>query len=240
MTIRRIIDVSKSYVERHFLMKDYYLQPYIVDLFDKKIDRITTNTEDKSIKSILFCDFDEYSKNAYKTAKYFKDNQNALITDHKIPVSNFTYFYGLNKDNHFFINKIENIEDDLFVMPVRNLKKDITSPFTNLILEKDFKLYVTNQDGKKLVLPYKQDGRNIGKTILISNDGHTLFIYGLTNIKTEEIKMVAEWCKEHPCYPILIDNGRYLFYYINNPTKEEFLRGGFADIDHMPVFGEVS
>lgn len=235
MTIKRIIEVTKNYSIRHFFKNKNYTKPFIYDLSDKSLCQITSNTNDEDINGILFCDFNETKNIAYLDVKSLINNPELLITDHNIPVKNFKYWYGLY-NNKLFINTLSKLPDDMIVMPVRNLKANINKPFDKIITKNGL-LYLSN-DENNVILPYEQKGNNIGKCVLISEEGHSLFIYGVNYNTKKEIDDINLFLSKYPSYPVLVDNGRYLFYFIGkNTTKESFLCGGFADIDDMFVIG---
>ena len=238
MTIKRILEVTKSYSIRHFFKDGNFIKPFILEMSDMHMCRITSNIQDEQIYSILFCDFDERKNIAYETVRWFKDNKDSKITDHNIPVTNFKFWYGVY-NGKFKCDILDNLPDDMIVMPVRNLKSDITEPFNSLII-RDGVLYLKNNNEYLTKLPYTQDGDNIGKCILISENGKSLFIYGVRNVNNEEIEKINVFLRENPSYPIMVDNGRYLFYFIGNDIKKHaFVCGGFSDIDDMFVFGSL-
>jgi hypothetical protein len=89
-------------------------------------------------------------------------------------------------------------------------------------------------------MPYEQQGNNIGKCIFADNEGNSLFVYGVRLNDKEYIKQINNFLKQHPSYPIMVDNGRYLFYFIgDNIQKHAFVCGGFSEIDDMFVFGSL-
>lgn len=74
--------------------------------------------------------------------------------------------------------------------------------------------------------------------MLISENNKSLFVYDVRNNDKEEIDKINRFLKENHSYPIMVDNGRYLFYFIgDNIKKYTFVCGGFSDIDDMFVFG---
>ena len=240
MTIKRILEVTKSYGMRHFFKNGNFIKPFILEMSDMYMCRITSNIPDEQIYSILFCDFDERKNIAYETVKWFKDNKVSNITDHNIPVTNFKFWYGIY-NGKFKCDTLDNLPDDMIVMPVRNLKSDITEPFNSLII-RDGVLFFKNDNEYLTKLPYTQDGDNIGKCILISENGKSLFVYGVRSVNKDEIEEINKYLKENPSYPIMVDNGRYLFYFIGddiNFKKHAFVCGGFSDIDDMFVFGSL-
>lgn len=238
MTIKRILEVTKSYSIRHFFKDGNFIKPYLLEMSDMYMRRITSNIPDNQIHSILFCDFDERKNIAYETVKWFKDNKDSKITDHNIPVTNFKFWYGVY-NGKFKCDTLDNLPDDMIVMPVRNLKSDITEPFNSLII-RDGVLFLKNNNEYLTKLPYTQDGDNIGKCILISENGKSLFVYGVRSVNKDEIEEINKFLSENPSYPIMVDNGRYLFYFIgDNIKKHAFVCGGFSDIDDMFVFGSL-
>jgi hypothetical protein len=238
MTIKRILEVTKSYSIRHFFKDSNFIKPYLLEMSDMYMRRITSNIPDNQIHSILFCDFDERKNIAYETVKWFKDNKDSKITDHNIPVTNFKFWYGVY-NGKFKCDTLDNLPDDMIVMPVRNLKSDITEPFNSLII-RDGVLFLKNDNEYLTKLPYTQDGDNIGKCILISENGKSLFVYGVRSVNKDEIEEINKFLSENPSYPIMVDNGRYLFYFIgDNIKKHAFVCGGFSDIDDMFVFGSL-
>lgn len=235
MTIKRILEVTKSYAIRHFFKDKNFIKPFIKDLSNDNICRITCDTNDNDIESILFCDFHEKNNIAYNTVKFFKENKDTLITDKNIPVKNFKWWYGLY-NGKLIVNTLNNLPDDMTVIPVRNLQHNVNKPCDTLIIHNN--LVYFNNGEVNLLLPYKQSGGNIGKSVLISPDGHSMLVYGVNYTTENELNKIKEFIKEHPCFPILIDNGRYLFYYVGEgATKEAFCCGGFAEIDEMFTFG---
>lgn len=237
MTIKRIFEVTKNYMTRHFFKNTNYIKPFLLDMSSMKLSKIDSSIDDENIESILFCDFHETKSIAYGEAKQFKDNQELLITDHNIPAKNFKFWYSI-KNNKLVVNELCNFEDEDVVIPVRNLKSIIDKPFYELkVIKGVLKLF----NGEQYIdLPYEQTHNNIGKCALISKEGHSMFVYGINYNHKEEINKINEFLKDHPSYPILVDNGRYMFYFIGeDTTKEAFLCGGFANIDDMFVVGSI-
>lgn len=238
MTIKRILEVTKSYSIRHFFKDNNFIKPFILDMSDMCMCRITSDIPDNQIHSILFCDFDERKNIAYETVKWFKDNKDSKITDHNIPVTNFKFWYGIH-EGKLKCDVLENLPEEMIVMPVRNLKSEINKPFNSIVI-RDGILYLKNEDEYLTKLPYTQDNNNIGKCVLISENNKSLFVYGVRNNDKKEIDKINHFLKENPSYPIMVDNGRYLFYFIGNDIKKHaFVCGGFSDIDDMFVFGSL-
>jgi hypothetical protein len=115
MTIKRILEVTKSYAIRHFFKDKNFIKPFIKDLSNDTICRITCDTNDNDIESILFCDFHEKNNMAYNTVKFFKENKDTLITDKNIPVKNFKWWYGLY-NGKLIVNTLNNLPDDMTVI----------------------------------------------------------------------------------------------------------------------------
>ena len=238
MTIKRILEVTKSYIIRDFFKDNNFIKPFILDMSDMYMCRITSSVPDNQIYSILFCDFDERKNIAYETVKWFKDNKDSKITDHNIPVTNFKFWYGVY-NGKFKCDTLDNLPEEMIVMPVRNLKSEINKPFNSIVI-RDGVLYLKNEDEYLTKLPYTQDSNNIGKCVLISENNKSLFIYGIRNNDKKEIDKIKQFLKENPSYPIMVDNGRYLFYFIgDNVQKHAFVCGGFSDIDDLFVFGSL-
>lgn len=133
MTIKRILEVAKSYYIRDFFKDNNFIKPFILDMSDMYMRRITSNIPDNQIYSILFCDFDERKNIAYETVKWFKDNKDSKITDHNIPITNFKFWYGIY-NGKFKCNTLENLPEEMIVMPVRNLKSEINKPFNSIVI----------------------------------------------------------------------------------------------------------
>lgn len=239
MTIKRILEVTKSYSIRHFFKDSNFVKPFLLEMTNMHMCRITSKVPDEQIHSILFCDFDERKNIAYETVRWFKENKDSKITDRNIPVTNFKFWYGIC-EGKFKCDILDNLPDDMIVMPVRNLKSDITEPFDSLVII-DGVLHLKNtNNGTITKLPYTQDGDNMGKCILISTNNKSLFVYGVRNVNKEEIEKINVFLRENPSYPIMVDNGRYLFYFIgDNIKKHAFVCGGFSEIDDMFVFGSL-
>lgn len=238
MTIKRILEVTRSYGIRHFFKDKNFTKAFICDMSKLNMCHITSEINDEDIYSILFCDFDERNSIAYETVKWFKEHQDSNITDHKIPVKNFKYWYGIH-EGKILCSTLDKLHENMIVMPVRNLKKEINSPFTEVYIKQGL-LYVKNEDGISVEMPYEQQGNNIGKCIFADNEGNSLFVYGVRLNDKEYIKQINNFLKQHPSYPIMVDNGRYLFYFIgDNVQKHAFVCGGFSEIDDMFVFGSL-
>ena len=127
----------------------------------------------------------------------------------------------------------------MVVIPVRNIKSNIQKPFNNIITKNGI-LYCINEDGDMIEVPYVQTSNNIGKCIFISKDGHSLFVYGVRSINKNEMECISNFLQTHPSYPILVDNGRYLFYFFGDAaSKEAFCCGGFAEIEEMYTIGSI-
>lgn len=238
MTIKRILEVTKSYSIRHFFKDKNFIKPFLFEMSDLNMCRITSSIPDSKIYSILFCDFDERRNIAYETVKWFKEHQTSKITDHNIPVTNFKFWYGIH-EGKLKCDILDNLPDEMTVMPVRNLKSEITEPFTSVVI-RDGVLHLKNNNEYITRLPYTQEDNNIGKCVLISENGKSLFVYGVRNNNKEEIDKINEFLSENPSYPIMVDNGRYLFYFIGDDIKKHaFVCGGFSEIDDMYVFGSL-
>lgn len=239
MTIKRILEVTKNYAIRHFFKDKNFIKPFLFDLSDVDMSRITTDTPNDKITSILFCDFHEKNEMAFNTVKFFKENPDQLITDNLVPVKNFTYWYGISPSKRLTIGKLEDLADEMEVMPVRNIRSIIKKPFNSVFVTNNI-IYFKNPDNFCVQIPYALHDNNVGKCVLVSPDSHSLFIYGVRSLHTEEIKQINEYLQKHPSFPVLVDNGRYLFYFFGEEaTKEAFCCGGFAEIDAMYTFGSV-
>ncbi len=236
MTLDYIWTVIQRFNERYIFRNSNFMKPFVLDLSGKKLCQISNTVDDKDIAGILFCDFKESDSSiARGPASFFKNNKNELITDNKIPVLNFTWWYGIN-EGKLFIDKLENIDDDLLIMPVRNLKRIVQKPFDKILIKRNI-VFLTNGE-VNVQLPYEQLNNNIGKCILISPDGHSLFIYGVKENSINELEIIKNFLNEHPAYPVMVDNGRYLFYFVGeNITKDDFVCGGLHKIDELYIIG---
>lgn len=238
MTIKRIIEVTRNYTIRHFFKDKNFTKPFLYDMSTLKMCRITSDIPDENITSILFCDFDEQNSIGYETVKWFKEHINELITDKKIPVKNFKFWYGI-EGGKFICGELNTLNENTIVMPVRNLKHVVNSPFNKLFVKNGL-LYLSNEEGIITELPYEQNGNNLGKCILIGKNGKSLFVYGVRCTNKAEIEKINKYLKENPSYPIMVDNGRYLFYFIgDNIKKHAFVCGGFSEIDDLYIYGSV-
>ena len=64
------------------------------------------------------------------------------------------------------------------------------------------------------------------------------FIIKLEGFETLEI--INKYLKENPSYPIMVDNGRYLFYFIGDDIKKHaFVCGGFSEVDDLYIYGSI-
>jgi hypothetical protein len=238
MTIKRIIEVTRNYSIRHFFKDKNFTKPFIYDMSTLKMCRITSDIPDENISSILFCDFDEQNSVGYETVRWFKEHINELITDKKIPVKNFKFWYGI-EEGKFICGELNALNENMIVMPVRNLKHIVNKPFNKLFVKNGL-LYLSNEEGIITELPYEQNGNNLGKCILIGKNGKSLFVYGVRCTNKEEIEKINKYLKENPSYPIMVDNGRYLFYFIGDDIKKHaFVCGGFSEIDDLYIYGST-
>lgn len=238
MTIKRIIEVTKNYSIRHFFKDKNFTKPFIYDMSTLKMCRITSNIPDENITSILFCDFDEQNSVGYETVQWFKEHINELITDKNIPVKNFKFWYGI-EEGKFICGELNTLNENTIVMPVRNLKHIVNKPFNQLFVKNGL-LYLSNEEGVITKMPYEQSGNNIGKCILIGENGRSLFVYGVRCANTKEIEEINKYLKENPSYPIMVDNGRYLFYFIGDDIKKHaFVCGGFSEVDDLYIYGSI-
>lgn len=93
-------------------------KPVMVDLSKQEMSRIGPGTE--NVKGIYFSDFVEgKNSNQIRYAVDFRSTSDTLVTDHNIPLSKISRFYGV-EDGKVKIGGLDNFRDSSVVVPVRN------------------------------------------------------------------------------------------------------------------------
>lgn len=94
------------------------VNPVYVDLSSEEMSRIGPETTD--VKGVYFSDFVEGSNsNHIRYAKDFKKTADTLLTDHAIPLSRISRFYGV-EDGKIKVGSLNCFNDSTVVVPVRN------------------------------------------------------------------------------------------------------------------------
>lgn len=108
---------------------------------DKDVIVVTPETEQRGT---LFNEFVERWNPTIRTAQWYKKNQNVNVSDQNIPVSNFSYYAGI-ENGAFKVMPLNQFQDNTIVIPARNLTKDV-QPIQEIISQKN---YPTKEDKKK-------------------------------------------------------------------------------------------
>lgn len=235
----RIIKIITSYIKRHIKhYNDDKQEMLLIDLSDSKIDQIHDDTPTEHIISILGNDFREIKyKNTYNTVEFFKKNQDVQITDYRIPVKNFKYWYGIY-NYKFKADTLNNLPDDMYVLPVRNMKYKYGKIIDCVYKEERLNLetlYFIDEYDNYIPYPYVCGA---AKTLLIG-ETHQLFLKCNPCFYTEDfIKEIKKYLIDNPSILVLLDNGRYSDYQIDNIDKDKYISVDLYDYNDLIVFGE--
>ena len=145
-----------------FLKKNHYIPMIFIDRYNSFINKMIDENityeslfyilsifEDMSLKYV-----DKYDLIDKKTViSRIVNNKDTLITDKNIPVKNFKWWYGLY-NGKLIVNTLNNLPDDMIVIPVRNLQHNVNKPCDTLIIHNNL-VYFNNSE-VNLLLPYKQ------------------------------------------------------------------------------------
>ena len=234
-SLNRISKVVAQYIRRN-LLPGVNREFVIINLTNSLLGRITENTKKENIISILGNDFADYLDKYLYTVKEYKEMlPDTVLTKKSLSRKLFTYFWGIY-NGKLLCDTINNLPEDMEVMPVRNWKKDY-----GRIIKADYcgdsvSLFFIDEHGNKIYYP--QTGNNT-KTLLIGQK-HQLFLscnpcWDMREYSTK----LNEYLKDNPSYLVLLDNGRFENYQINNVDKEKYLSTAFCDYKDMFVFGEL-
>lgn len=236
-SLKRLITVTSSYIVRN-LLPNQKREFIILDLTDSKIDRITNETPQENIISILGNDFADYVDRFLYTVEEYKemDEENILTTVDKLKLKVFTYFWGIYK-NKLLCGKLDELPDDMYVMPVRNWKRKYGKIIKAIAKPKErISLYFIDEYGNEI--QYPQTGNNT-KTLLIGSKYQLFLSCNPCWDMREYVDKLNNYIKDNPCYLIQLDNGRYENYQIGNINKEKYISTSFETYDDMFVIGEV-
>lgn len=245
-SLDRIWSMTTSYIRRNILYKNGECEKTftLIDLTNSYIDRIDNDTPEENIVSILWNDFYEKKNISYGTVEFFKQNQNTLITDHKVPVSNFSIWFGV-KDGKIIADKLENLPNDLIVFPARNWKRsygkivdvkyvddiNVNNLYQNTI-------YFIDEFGNNIYYP---SAGPVVKILMIGKK-HQLFLSCNPCFYSEKyVEELKKYIIDNPCYLILLDNGRYNHFFTEGKYKKQlYISSGPIEYNEMHVFGEVN
>jgi hypothetical protein len=236
-SLKRLITVTSSYIVRN-LLPNQKREFIILDLTDSKIDRITNETPRKNIISILGNDFADYVNRFLYTVEEYKemDGENILTTVDKLKLKVFTYFWGVY-NNKLLCGKLDELPNDMYVMPVRNWKRKYGKIVKAIAKPKEkVSLYFIDEYDNEI--QYPQAGNNT-KTLLIGPKYQLFLSCNPCWDMREYGDKLNEYIKDNPCYLVQLDNGRYENYQIGNIDKEKYISTSFETYDDMFVIGEI-
>ena len=229
--------VTSSYIVRN-LLPNQKREFIILDLTNSKIDRITNDTLSENIISILGNDFADYNDRFLYTVEEYKemDEENILTTVDKLKLKVFTYFWSIY-NNKLLCGKLDELPNDMHVMPVRNWKRKYGKIVKAIAKPKEkISLYFIDEYGNEI--QYPQTGNNT-KTLLIGSKCQLFLSCNPCWDTREYADKLNQYIKDNPCYLVQLDNGRYENYQIGNIDKEKYISTSFETYDDMFVFGEV-
>ncbi len=236
-SLKRLITVTSSYIVRN-LLPNQKREFIILDLTNSKIDRITNETLRENIISILGNDFADYVDRFLYTVEEYKemDEENILTTVDKLKLKVFTYFWGIY-DNKLLCGKLDELPNDMYVMPVRNWKRKYGKIVKAIAKPKEkVSLYFIDEYGNEI--QYPQTGNNT-KTLLIGPKYQLFLSCNPCWDMREYVDKLNEYIKDNPCYLVQLDNGRYENHQIGDIDKEKYISTSFETYDDMFVIGEV-
>lgn len=234
-SLKRISKVITQYVRRNIL-PGVNREFVIIDLTNSLLGRITENTKQENIVSILGNDFADYSKKFLFTVKeYLEMPPDFVLTSKQLKRKQFTYFWGIYKSK-LLCDTLENLPTDMEVMPVRNWKKSYGRIIKADCCGDSVSLFFIDEYGNKIYYP--QTGNNT-KTLLVGPKYQLFLACNPCWDMREYSTKLNEYLKDNPSYLVLLDNGRFENYQINNVDKEKYLSTAFCDYKDMFVFGEL-
>ena len=233
---KRLTTVISSYIRRN-LLPGVKREFTILDITDSHLDRITGSTSELSIKSILGNMFIEDSKILYTVQQYIDMDDNYLISTRKNKKGQFTYFFGLY-NGKLLCDKLNNLPKDMIAFPVRNWKKAYGRIIKSVVYpEKAIALYLVDEYGNEI--PYPQTGNNT-KTFLIGPKYQLFLSCNPCWDMREYSQQLNTYLVDNPSYLVLIDNGRFEHYQLENINKEKYVSSSFEDVDDMFIIGEIN
>jgi hypothetical protein len=235
-SLKRLITVTSSYIVRN-LLPNQKREFIILDLTNSKIDRITNETPSENIISILGNDFyEECDKKQYKVEDYCAMKPDDILTDNKLPLKSFTYFWGIY-NNKLLCGKLDELPNDMYAMPVRNWKRKYGKIVKAVAKPKDkVSLYFIDEYDNEI--QYPQTGNNT-KTLLIGPKYQLFLSCNPCWDMREYVDKLNGYIKDNPCYLVQLDNGRYENYQIGDIDKEKYISTSFETYDDMFVIGEI-
>lgn len=234
-SLNRISKVVAQYIRRN-LLPGVNREFVIINLTNSLLGRITENTKKENIISILGNDFADYLDKYLYTVKEYKEMlPDTVLTKKSLSRKLFTYFWGIY-NGKLLCDTINNLPEDMQVMPVRNWKKDY-----GRIIKADYcgdsvSLFFIDEYGNKIYYP--QTGNNT-KTLLIGPKYQVFLSCNPCWDMREYSSKINEYLKDNPSYLVLLDNGRFENYQINDVDKEKYISTAFCDYNDMFVFGEL-
>ena len=108
---------------------------------DKDVIVVTPETEQRGT---LFNEFVERWNPTIHPAQWYRQHQDGRVSDRRIPVSNFSYYAGV-EDGAFKVMPLERFQDNTVIVPARNLTKG-AQPIQEIISQQD---QPTEEDKKK-------------------------------------------------------------------------------------------
>ena len=230
-SLKRLITVTSSYIVRN-LLPNVKREFIILDLTNSKIDRITNETPGENIISILGNDFADYVDRFLYTVEEYKemDKENILTTVDKLKLKVFTYFWGVY-NNKLLCGKLDELPNDMYVMPVRNWKRKYGKIVKAVAKPKErISLYFIDEYGNEIQYPQTM---NNTKTLLIGPKYQLFLSCNPCWDMREYVDKLNEYIKDNPCYLVQLDNGRYENYQIGEIDKEKYISTSFETYDDM-------
>lgn len=235
-SIKRLTTIVSSYIRRNILpgVKREFV---ILDLTNSHLGRITDNIPLASIKSILGNTFIEDSKILYTVQQYSEMDDDCLISTRKQKKSQFTYYYGLY-NGKLLCDKLDKLPKDMIAFPVRNWKRAYGKIVKTAVYpEKPIALYLVDEYGNEI--PYPQTGNNT-KTFLIGPKYQLFLSCNPCWDMREYSTTLNEYLIDNPSYLVLMDNGRFDHFQLENINKNKYVSTSFEDINDMYIIGEIN
>lgn len=233
-TLERLTTVVTSYIRRN-LLPGMTREFIIYDLTNSKLGRIDESTPEEQLISILGNDFADYCGKFLYTVKDYKElSPKTKITKHPYVLEQFTYFWGIY-NGKLLCDILDNLPEDMEVVPVRNWKKAYGKIVKADYCGDSISLFFIDEYGNKIYYP--QTGNNT-KTLLIGSKFQLFLSCNPCWDMREYSAKLNEYLKDNPSYLVLLDNGRFEKFQLNNPNKQQYIKSTFHDYNDMFVFGE--
>lgn len=106
-----------SYAKNYLVSKlDDSNRGEFINLSDKNVERITNSTD--NVETVLTNEFVEGNKNTIRKARDFRETNDTILGDRKIPLSKISTFYGI-EDGKLKAGPLELFDDNTTVVPNR-------------------------------------------------------------------------------------------------------------------------